>query len=274
MLIVIGLITETSIGQLFLAGIIPGLMIAAIFMAIIYFWVKIDPSVAPKASPAKWSERWKSVPEVLWPAIIFVVVIGGIMVGYFTPTEAGACGAFAVLILTILRRDMTFGKFVKSMTESLRMTVMIVFLIAASTALGHFITVTNLPMKAADWIIGLPLNRYVIMALILLIYEIGGSFIEDMAFVILATPIFFPAVVKLGFDPLWFGIIIGIVIMIGIVIPPVAVSVFVVKNITNVPIKTIYKGIAPFLISLVAVTVLLFIFPEIATWLPSKFFIR
>jgi TRAP-type C4-dicarboxylate transport system permease large subunit len=149
---------------------------------------------------------------------------------------------------------------------------MILMLIAGSAIFGHFIAVTNIPRFAADWIIGLPLNRYVIMALICLIYELGGSFIDDLAFMILATPIFFPAVLKLGFDPIWFGIIIMVVIMVGIVIPPVAICVFVVKNITKVPIGTIYKGVAPFLISLVLVGFLLFIFPQLALWLPSVLF--
>lgn len=191
------------------------------------------------------------------------------MEGYFTPTEAGAVGTFAVLLLAIVKRDMTIKKYFISVRESIRTAVMLIMLIAGSTILGHFITITNIPQATADWIVTLPLNRYVIMILICLVYEIGGSFIDDLAFLILATPIFYPAALKLGFHPLWFGIVIGVVAMIGVVIPPVAICVFVVKNITKVPMGTIYKGVVPFLTALVLVWALLFAFPELALWLPS-----
>jgi tripartite ATP-independent transporter DctM subunit len=271
-LIVFGLITEQSIGRLFLAGIIPGLIIATMFMVIIYGWVKIDPSIAPKAERSTWKQRWSSLPDAFWTFLIFAMVIGGIMGGYFTPTEAGAAGAFGVLLLTALKKEMTFKKYVTSMSETLRTTTMLILLLAGSATLGKFITVTNIPQITADWIVGLPLNRYLVLILIILVYQIGGSFIEDLAFMMLATPIFFPAVVKLGFDPIWFGIFVGVNQMIGVVIPPVAVCVFVVKNMTKVPIGTIYKGVAPFLISLVFALVLLCLFPQIALWLPSMFF--
>ena len=168
------------------------------------------------------------------------------MKGFFTPTEAGAVGTFAVLVLAVVKRDMNFKGYVKSLAEALRTAGMLLMLIAGSTILGHFIAVTNIPQNAADWIVALPLNRYIILILICLVYLIGGSFIDDLAFMILATPIFYPAVLKLGFNPLWFGIVIGVVVMIGVVIPPVAICVFVVKNITKVPIGQIYKGVAPF----------------------------
>jgi tripartite ATP-independent transporter DctM subunit len=200
---------------------------------------------------------------------IFLLVVGGIMEGFFTPSEAGAVGTFAVLLFVFVKRDLSFKKYVASLRQALNTSCMIIVLLAGSTILGHFIAVTNIPRIAADWIVALPLNRYLIMVLICLAYEIGGSFIDDLAFMILATPIFYPAVLKLGFDPIWFGIIIMIVIMIGVVIPPVAICVFVVKNITKVPIVTIYKGVAPFLISLVAAAILVFIFPGLAVWLPS-----
>jgi tripartite ATP-independent transporter DctM subunit len=204
--------------------------------------------------------------------VVFVLVVGGIMRGYFTPSEAGAVGTFAVLLLAVLKRDMTFKNYARSVKESLRTAIMLLMLIAGSTVLGHFIAVTNIPQNAADWIVALPLNRYLIMILICLVFELGGSFIDDLAFLILATPIFYPAVLKLGFHPLWFGIVIGVVAMIGVVIPPVAICVFVVKNITKIPMGTIYKGVAPFLIALILVWGLLFFFPQLALWLPSVFF--
>ena len=271
-LIILGILTEQSIGQLFLAGVIPGLIIAFLFMVVIYGWAKINPVIAPKSERSTWGARIRSLPEVFWIMIVFILVVGGIMRGYFTPTEAGAVGTFAVLLLAIAKRDMTFKIYTKSVKEGLRTAIMILMLVAGSTVLGHFITVSKIPQNTADWVAALPVNRYLIMIFICIIYEIGGSFIDDLTFMILATPIFYPAVLKLGFPPLWFGIVIAVVEMIGVVIPPVAICVFVVKNITKVPIATIYKGAAPFLISLIFVWGLLFFFPGLALWLPSVFY--
>jgi tripartite ATP-independent transporter DctM subunit len=271
-LIILGILTEQSIGQLFLAGIIPGLIIALFFMGIIYGWAKINPAIAPRSERSTWGARIRSLPEVFWILIVFILVVGGIMEGFFTPTEAGAVGTFAVLLLAVVKRDMTFKKYIKSVKEGLRTAIMILMLIAGSTVLSHFIAVSNIPQKTADWVVALPLHPYLIMILICIIYELGGSFIDDLTFMILATPIFYPVALKLGFPPLWFGIVIAVVEMIGVVIPPVAICVFVVKNITKVPISVIYKGAAPFLISLILVWGLLFFFPELALWLPSVFY--
>ena len=271
-LIIFGIITEQSIGQLFLAGIVPGLIIALFFIGIIFGWVKINPKIAPMSERSTWKARLRSLPEVAWIILVFLLVIGGIMRGFFTPTEAGAVGTFAILVLAVARRDLNFKKYVASLQEALRTAGMILMLIAGSVILGHFIAVTNMPQKTADWLVALPLNRYIIMIMICIAYEIGGSFIDDLAFMILATPIFYPAVLKLGFNPIWFGILISVVVMIGVVIPPVAVCVFVVKNITKEPIGNIYKGVAPFLISLILVWGLLFFFPQLALWLPSLFY--
>jgi C4-dicarboxylate transporter DctM subunit len=268
-LIVFGIITEQSIGKLFLAGLIPGLIIAFFFILIIYGWCKINPALGPRGEKSTWKERIASLPEVFWVALIFVLVVGGLMQGFFTPTEAGSVGTFAVLLLSIIKRDINFKGFVKSVAESLRTACMVLMLIAGSTILGHFLAVTKIPMIASEWVVSLPLNRYVIMIIISLIYQMGGSFIDDLAFMILATPIFYPAIIKLGFDPIWFGMIIAITVMIGVVIPPVAMNVFVVKNITKVPFSVIYSGVYPFLISLVVCGALLFLFPQLATWLPS-----
>jgi C4-dicarboxylate transporter, DctM subunit len=268
-LIVFGIITEQSIGRLFLAGLIPGLIIALFFIFIIYGWCKIDPALGPKGERSSWKERLASLPEVLWVVVIFFLVVGGLIKGFFTPTEAGSIGTFAVLILSVLKRDLSFKGFVKSVAEALRTSCMIILLIAGSTILGHFLAVTKIPMIAADWVGSLPLHRHLIMVLIGGIYLLGGSFIDDLAFMVLATPIFYPVILKLGFDPIWFGILIGITVMIGVVIPPVAINVFVVKNITKVPFGVIYSGVYPFLIGLVLCALLLFLFPQLALFLPS-----
>ncbi len=270
-LIIYGIVVEQSIGRLFLAGILPGCLISALFLCVIYGWVKISPSVAPKTPKAAWGERLRVLPEFIVVLIIFAVVIGGLMIGIFSPTEAGSIGTAAVLILAATRKEVNFKMLVKSWDESLRTAVMTLMLVAGSSVLGHFLAVTEIPMIAADWVTGLPIPRFLIMVLIILVYLIGGSFIDDLAFMILATPIFYPAVIKLGYDPIWFGVMVGITIMIGVIIPPVAICVFIVRNITGVPFNTIYKGVLPFLLSLFAAAFLLFIFPEIATWLPNLF---
>ncbi len=269
-LIVFGIITEQSIGKLFLAGLVPGLLIALFFVLIIYFWCRLNPALGPKGQKSSWRERWSSLPEILWVGMIFAMVIGGLMNGFFTPTEAGSVGTFAVLLLSILKKDLSWKGFVKSIHESLRTACMVLMLIVGSTILGHFLAVTKIPMLAADWIIDLNLDRNFTMILIAFIYLLGGSFIDDLAFMILATPIFYPVILKLGFNPIWFGMVIGITVMIGVVIPPVAINVFVVKNITKVPFSVIYRGVYPFLISLVVCAVLLFLFPSLALFLPSR----
>jgi len=268
-LIVFGIITEQSIGKLFLAGLVPGLMIAFFFICIIYVWCKMNPALGPKGERSTWKQRFASLPEVLWVVGVFLLVIGGLMYGFFTPTEAGSVGTFAVLLLSVIKRDIGFKGYIKSVIESLRTACMVLMLIAGSTVLGHFLARTKIPMIAADWIVTLPLSPDAIMIIISIIYLLGGSFIDDLAFMVLATPIFYPVIIKLGYDPLWFGMIIAITVMVGVVIPPVAINVFVVRAITKQPFSVIYNGVYPFLLSLVFCAFLLFLFPQIATFLPN-----
>ncbi|MBN2321779.1 MAG: TRAP transporter large permease [Acidobacteria bacterium] len=270
-MIILAMITNQSIGKLFLAGIAPGLLIAGLFMATIVVWCRMNPSLAPRGEASGWKERVRSIPQVFGPLLIFVVTIGGLLAGFFTPTEAGSVGSIAVLLLTLFKRDLDFKGFVKSVQESLRMGCMVLMLIGGSAVLGHFVVVSKIPSAVAAWTLDLPLPAYLIIAVILLIYLIGGSFVDDIAFMILATPIFFPVAMKLGYDPIWFAITIGVTLMIGVITPPVAVAAFIVKNITRESIVLIYKGVLPFLITLVLCLVLLFIFPELATFLPGKY---
>jgi C4-dicarboxylate transporter, DctM subunit len=268
-LMILGVITEQSIGKLFLAGMIPGLLTAFLFILIIVGWTKINPGIAPAAVRSTWKERAKSLPESLWVLGIFLLVVGGVMTGFFTPTESGSIGTLCVLLLAIAKKNMNLKKYVSSVKDSLRTACMFLMLLAGSAILGHFIAATNIPQFASDWIIGLPVHRHIIMILICLIYLVGGSFIDDMAFMVLATPIFYPTVLKLGYDPIWFCILLGVTVMIGVVIPPVAICVFVVKNITKTPLGVIYKGVTPFLLAITAVGILLFLFPQIALFLPN-----
>ncbi|MCX5817976.1 MAG: TRAP transporter large permease [Proteobacteria bacterium] len=268
-LIIYGIITDQSIGRLFLAGIFPGLLIALFFIGVIYGWCKINPAIGPKSEKSTWGERFRTLPDVIMVMVIFFLIIGGILGGIFTPTEAGSVGTFLVLLLAFSKRDMNFKGYIKSAGESIRTACMVIMLIAGSTVLGHFIAVTKIPMITADWIVGLQMPSWIIVILISLIYLIGGSFIDDLAFMILATPIFYPAITQLGYNPLWFGILAAVTVMIGVVVPPMAICVFVVKQITKTPFNVIYAGVYPFLISLVVGGILIFLFPGIATWLPN-----
>jgi len=268
-MIVFGVITQQSIGRLFLAAIVPGLLIAFCFVLVIAVWCRINPKLGPHGQRSSWKARLAALPECFYVVAVFVAVIGGLMKGLFTPTEAGSVGTVAVLLLALAQRDLTLQRFGRALDASLRSACLTLTLIAGSTVLGHFLARTRIPMIAADWITSLPVPPSVVMILICLAYLIGGSFVDDLAFMVLATPIFFPAVLKLGFDPLWFGMIIGVTMMIGVVVPPIALNVFVVRSITKAPFRTIYHGVYPFLCSMVLVAILLFLFPRMATFLPN-----
>lgn len=270
-LIIYGILTETSIGKLFLAGIIPGLLIAFSFIITLLGWSIINPNMGPKGAKSTWKERFASLPPVLLVVIIFLLVVGGLMVGFFTPTEAGSVGTFAVLILTAAKKDMDLKRFVQAISETLRIGCMVLMLIAGATILGHFFAVTRTPFLVADWLGGLQIDRIWIMFIIIAVYLIGGSFIEDLAFLILATPIFLPLVLKLGYDPVWFGIIISVVTMIGIIIPPVAINAFVVSGVTRVPVRIIYRGIYPYIVGMTICLLIFLFFPQISLWLPNLF---
>jgi C4-dicarboxylate transporter DctM subunit len=268
-LIIFGIITEQSIGKLFLAGIIPGLIMAILFLITVLVWARIDPSIAPAGERSTWKARLASLPEVALVLAIFILMIAGLMEGLFTPTEAGSVGTMALLLLVFFRRQLNLKGYAKAVGDSARTACMILMLIGASTVLGHFIAVTGIPQIMATWITALPIHRNLIMVIIVFVYLVGGSIIDDLAFVILATPIFYPAVLKLGFDPIWFGIMIGVSQMIGVVVPPVAINVFIVTNMTKTPMSVVYRGVLPFLIGIVIFAFFLFLFPGLALFLPN-----
>ena len=245
-LIIYGLQVEQSIGRLFLAGIVPALMIAALFMAVIFVWVSLKPAVAPRAEKASWKERFVVIPEVLVVLVIFGIVIGGMITGKFSPTESGTIGTVAIFLLALVRREVNSDMLIRSFKGALKTSIMVLMLIAGSSIFGQFLTITEIPMITAKWASALPVPGTVIMLLIMAIYLIGGSIMDDLAFMVLATPIFFPTAVTLGYDPIWFGILICVTLMIGGIIPPVAIYVFILGNITGIPFKTIYRGVVPF----------------------------
>ncbi len=268
-LILLGIITQQSIGKLFMAGIIPGLMLSVTYAMVIFGWARINPAIGPRSEKFTWGARMKSVPAIMWPVIIFLIIMGGLLKGFFTPTEAGSIGTAAVLLLCILKRDIGYEGIKRSFYEALRTSCMVLMIVASSMVLGHFVAVTDIPLSVADWVATLPINRNIIMALIFVVYLVGGSIIDDMAFMILATPIFFPTITNLGYDPIWACIMVSMSVCVGSVIPPVAMPVFVVKNITKVPMGVVYSGTYPFLVALLACIALMFAFPQLVLWLPS-----
>ena len=268
-LIIYGILAEQSIGRLFLACIIPGLLITSSFAVAIIGLCKNNTKLGPKGGRSTWKGRLEALPSVI-PAIgIFVIVVGGMMQGYFTPTEAGRVGAFAVLILSLTKKDVNLKGFIKSIFDSLNIACMVLMLIAGGTVLGHFFAVTNITFATVDWLSSLALRRELIMLIIFLIILIGGSVIDDLAFLILIIPILLPLVNKLGYDLIWFGIVMQAVMMLGIIIPPIAVNVFVVSSVAKVPLATVYRGAAPFSVVMAIWVVILLIFPQISLWLPN-----
>jgi tripartite ATP-independent transporter DctM subunit len=268
-LIIYGLQVEQSIGRLFLAGIMPSLMIASLFMAVIAGWVSLRPAIAPRAESATWKERLLVIPDALVVGIIFGIVIGGMITGFFSPTESGTIGTVAIFLLALVRREVNTGMIIRSFKGALKTSIMTLMLIAGSAVFGHFLAITEIPMIAAKWAGGLPIPGTFVMLLIVSIYLVGGSIMDDLAFMVLATPIFFPTAMELGYDPIWFGILICVTLMIGGLIPPVAIYVFILGNITGIPFKTIYKGVIPFLSALIVALIILFTFPQVALWLPN-----
>jgi tripartite ATP-independent transporter DctM subunit len=202
-------------------------------------------------------------------AVVFGVVIGGMITGFFSPTESGTIGTVAIFLLALVRREVSWNMIIRSFKGALKTSIMTLMLIAGSAIFGHFLAITEIPMIAAKWAGALPVPGFLVMLLIMAIYLLGGSIMDDLAFMVLATPIFFPTAAELGYDPIWFGIMICVTLMIGGLIPPVAIYVFILGNITGIPFKTIYKGVIPFLSALVLALIILFVFPQIALWLPN-----
>jgi len=269
-LIVYGILTQQSIGKLFIAGIIPALFITGWFIVAIYIYCRIKPEQGPKGDKFTLKEMLLSL-GLLWETLaVFFLVMGGLFAGFFTPTEAGAVGSFSVLLVAMIRRQLTWKGFVKSLYESLRTSCMVLLLVAGSVIFGHFLAVTRIPFEIADWVGGLHLPPWAVMAMIILVYLLGGCFIDALALIMLTIPIFYPVVIQLGYDPIWFGVIIVLVTQMGVITPPVGINVYVVNGIAvDIPLEKIFKGIFPFLIALIVGTGFMVAFPQIIMFLPN-----
>jgi len=268
--IVYGILTEQSIGKLFIAGLLPGILLTILFIITILIWTTLKPDVGPRGQATSFREKLESLSGLVETLILFALVMGGLFAGIFTPTEAGAIGAFGSIVLALFRRKLTWDGFVCSLFETTRITCMILVIVAGATVFGHFLAVSRIPFDIATWITGFDLPASVIMCMIIFVYLIGGCFIDSLALIMLTIPIFYPVVTRLGFDALWFGVIIVLVTQIGVITPPVGANVYVVSGVArDVPLDVIFKGVVPFVIALIVGTLLLVPFPQIALWLPA-----
>lgn len=269
-LIVYGILTEESIGKLFVAGILPGILLSIFFAATVVLLCWRNPAIGPPGVPTSWKEKLRAITGIIEALILFLLAIGGLFLGWFGPTQAGAIGAGGALLIGLARRQLSWRSFFDAGKEGLRTSCMVIFIITGAVIFGHFMAVSRIPFVLADWLGGLPIHPMAVMAVIIFIYFIGGFFMDAMGLIVVTIPIFFPIVMKLGFDPIWFGVIIVLVGEMGVITPPVGVNVFVIKGIApDVPLETIFRGIFPFLAALIIATIILVIFPQIATFLPS-----
>ncbi len=270
--ILYGTATEQSVGTLFMAGILPGILLMLLNMGVIYLLTSRNPSLGPAGSKASWQERIRALRGGLGEALaVFILSVGGLFAGWFTPTEAGAVGAGGILLVSLLERRLSWVKLKKSLVDTTRTTAMIMLMLAGAVIFGRFMAVSRVPFELANWVGSLPLPPFAIMGMILFIYLILGCFIDALALILLTIPIFFPVVVDtLGYDPIWFGVVVVLVVAMGVITPPVGMNVYIIKGVApDIPLETIFKGVWPFLGSIILCLILLMIFPGIATFLPE-----
>ena len=276
-LIVYGVLTEQSIGALFVAGILPAILMTVLFVICIFIICRIAPEQGPCGETFTWKQKIKSLSGMGDTLTVFFMVMGGLFFGLFTPTEAAGVGVFGVLLVSLLRRQLTWEGLVKSLYETLRTSCMVMFLIAGAAVFGKFLAVTRIPFNIAAWIGGFDLPPLVILWIIVFVYFIGGCIMDALALVMLTIPIFFPVIIDLGYDPIWFGVIIVLVTQMGVITPPVGINVYVVFGVSQsavggIALESIFKGILPYLIAITVGILILALFPEIILVLPNLMF--
>jgi len=272
-LIVIGLQTEQSIVKLFLGGILPAVLLGILFVMTIFVICRINPEFGPSGPKTGLAERLKSLVGVIEAAIIFFLVIGGLYAGWFTPTEAGAVGVFFVFFATVPLGRLKLKGLINSIGETLKISCFVFMLVTGAIIFGRFLAVTRIPFMVADFAANLEVSRYVILAFVLAIYLIGGCFMDSLGFLVLTIPIFFPLGTALGFDPIWYSIILTMVTTMGAITPPVGVNIYVVKALApDLHLGTIFKSVSFFLIACIISLVILIIFPEIVLLIPEMMY--
>jgi len=268
--IVYGIMTEQSVGKLFLAGVMPGILMTLLFIATVFIWTWNRPELAMPGARFTLREKIASLAGVVETLILFVAVMGGLFIGVFTPTEAAAVGAFGTLLIAVAGRHLSWKGFVLSLVETTRVTCMILVIVAGATVFGHFLAVTRIPFDVGTWVMGLQVHPWAVMGLIILVYLLLGCLMDSLAMIMLTIPIFFPVITSLGFDPIWFGVIIVLVTGMGVITPPVGINVYVVAGVArDVPLHTIFRGAVKLLAAQIITASLLVLFPQIALWLPQ-----
>ncbi len=268
--LIYGIMTENSIGKLFISGVIPGIILAIFFGATILIMTMRNPKLAPPGGPTTWKEKIQGLTGIIEALVLFFVVLLGIFLGWFSPTYAAAAGTAGVIIIGLLRRQLTWRGFLDGIKEALQINCFILVIVAGAFIFGHFLTVSNIPTMMVDWVADLQLNKYLVFASIVIIYYVISMFMDELALITLTIPLFYPLIISVGWDPIWFGVIMVVLVEIGVIAPPVGINVFVIHGVAQgVSINTIYKGIFPFLACMFLLAVILMLFPVLATWLPS-----
>ena len=266
--ILYGILTETSVGKLFMAGILPGVLEVVVYIMIIYLICRIKPEMGPPGEKTSFMEKIVSLKNT-WPMVtLFLLVMGGIYLGIFTPTEAGAVGAFGTIVITLIMRRLNLEKFLAAIKETAQTTGMLIMILVGVMILMRFFTISNLPAFLGNYVAGLQVSPMVIMGVIIIFYLLAGAFMDILAVIFITVPIFFPIVTGLGYHPLWFGVIIVMMFEIGAITPPMGLNVFVLSAATDLPVSTIFRGIIPFLVGdLIRVLLVVFI-PAISLYIP------
>jgi len=270
-LAVYGIITQQDIGKLFVAGILPGLLAISMHMMTIGVIGAVRPGFLPSAPRSSWKERRAALGDVWAPLLLFVLIIGGLYGGVFTPTEAGGMGAGGAFLIGVLRGRLSRAAIRDSLLQATRTAAAVFTVLIGALLFGYFLTVTQVPQKVTAFMTGLGVGPYGVLALIMLMYLVLGCLMDAMAMIILTVPIIFPVVTSLGFDPIWFGVIIVMTVELGLIHPPVGMNVFVIKSVVkDVKFSTIFAGVLPFIATDLIRLVILIALPVIATYLPSR----
>ncbi len=269
--VVYGMLTEQSIGKLLVSGILPGVVLSLAFVAVIVVKVKLNPALAP-ATPGHvaWKEKFRALGGIWETMLVFVIVMGGIYLGFVNPTEAGAIGATALFIIVISKLKLTFKSLSTALLEATRISVLVLFLVAGANVFSYFLALSTIPATVSAWMAALQVSKYVVLIIIVVIYLMLGCFLDAISMMVLTMPVIFPVVKTLGFDPIWFGVVCVIMMEAGLITPPVGLNVYTLAGVVkDVPMSTIFRGSMPFLFAMLAVTILITLFPGIALYLPS-----
>lgn len=265
LLIIIAVQTKQSITELFLANIIPGVLLTGLLLITAVLKCMKNPNLGPPGPKTDLQVKLIALTGVIEAVLLFLLVIGGMYAGWFTPTEAGAAGSFGAFIIGISRKKLSVKKLAQALVETVRISSMVVLMITGAVLFGRFLTITRLPYELAEWTISLNLPSVIVLMVVFLVYLVGGCLMDGLGFLVVTIPIFFPLGEALGYDPIWFTVMITMVTTMGAVTPPVGVNVYIVKGLRpDIPIQTIFRGVLVFLIPYVVCLILLFIFPEIA----------